>query len=397
MPNSSIRFYILANNRKITSGKSEIRLTKFEILSFFLNFLMTQAPSATDCKDDKGIWRDLRKFLLVNLAIALSLQVIFCPICFLSVDDLISLFPDFLFSFCVSMALSYGGSRVEEYWYPRISWVHEPVKRLLVTVSTYMVYAFFASFIIVFFYAWFEWKFESGQIPWRNILRFTLTPMTIALVFMAIFTSRSWLFEWRKSAIEAEQLRSEKFASQYQSLKDQLNPHFLFNSLNALSNLVYEDADKSAAFIQKLSKIYRYVLDVQQEELVELDRELDFAQNYLELQKIRFEENLTFTIAVPNCKGCFLPPLSLQLLLENAIKHNEASQDNPLFISILQKGEELWVTNTFQPKTSQNEPSTGVGLENIMSRYKLLSDRQAIISQTEQEFSVRLPLLKVNS
>lgn len=160
-------------------------------------------------------------------------------------------------------------------------------------------------FFTVFAFALIEWNFPAGQIPWHTILKFTFTPMTIALVFMAIFTSRAWLMEWRKSAIETEQLRSEKLASQYQSLKDQLNPHFLFNSLNALSNLVYDDADRSAAFIQKLSKIYRYVLDVQQEELVDLDRELDFAKNYLELQKIRFEENLNFKLEVPNCKGYF--------------------------------------------------------------------------------------------
>lgn len=356
---------------------------------------MTQAQSATDCKNEKGHWRDLKKFLLINLCIALFLQVIFCPICFLSIDDLINLLPDFIFSFCVSMALSYGGSRVQEYWDPKISWVHEPVKRLLVTVATYMVYAFFASFIIVFFYAWFEWDFKLGQIPWRGILRFTLTPMTISLVFMAIFTSRSWLFEWRKSAIEAEQLRSEKLASQYQSLKDQLNPHFLFNSLNVLSNLVYEDADRSAAFIQKLSKIYRYVLDVQQEELVELERELDFAKNYLELQKIRFEENLIFSIKIENEKRFFIPPLSLQLLLENAIKHNEASQDHPLFIQILQKENELWVSNTLQLKSTSMDHSPGIGLNNIRMRYTLLSDRQIDVTQNDNEFLVRLPLLRI--
>ena len=137
------------------------------------------------------------------------------------------------------------------------------------------------------------------------------------------------------------------------------------------------------------------MLEVQQEELVDLERELEFARNYLELQKIRFEENLSFKIDVPECSGCFLPPLSLQLLLENAIKHNIASQDNPLFIHILQRGDELWVSNTFQPKTSQNEPSTGVGLANILSRYLLLSDRKPEIIRTADEFLVRLPLLTV--
>ncbi len=356
---------------------------------------MTQATA--DCQDQKGLWRDLRKFLLINFGIALLLQIYFCASCLISWDGIVSILPEFIFSFVVSMALSYGGSRVEAFWDPRLSWIHHPVKRLFATVITYLAYSFLVSFVIVFLFTWIDGQFTLTKIPWDGILEFTFVPLRIALIFMAIFTTRSWLMEWRKSAIEAEQLRSEKLASQYQSLKDQLNPHFLFNSLNALSNLVYEDADRSAAFIQNLSKIYRYVLDVQQEELVELDRELEFARNFLALQKIRFEENLSFSIDVPNCKGCYLPPLSLQLLLENAIKHNIASQENPLFISITQKGDELWVSNTYQPKTSQTEPSTRVGLENIRSRYKILSDRGPEIFQNENEFLVKLPVLKINS
>lgn len=358
---------------------------------------MSSTQTSLDCPPDSDLWTDLRKFLLINLAIAAILQVVFCPQCFLNWDYFKGLWPDFLFSFVVSMALSYGGNLVQVFWDKRFSWIHYPVQRLLATVTTYMIYSFVVSFIIVFIYTYIDGQFELNEIPWKGIYKFTLVPMTVALVFMAIFTARSWLIEWRKSAIEAEQLRSTKLASQYQSLKDQLNPHFLFNSLNALSNLVYEDADKSASFIQKLSKIYRYVLDVQQEELVELDRELEFAKNYLDLQKVRFDENLGFSIAVPQTKGYFLPPLSLQLLLENAIKHNIASQDNPLFIQIHQKEDGLWISNTFQPKSSQNEPSTGVGLENIRQRYKILSDQSPEIIQTKDEFLVRLPLLKINS
>jgi hypothetical protein len=147
------------------------------------------------------------------------------------------------------------------------------------------------------------------------MLNNTLMPISVALIIITIFISRSWLYEWRSAAIEAEQLKSEKFASQYQSLKDQLNPHFLFNSLNVLSNLVYESADKSAEFIQQLSKIYRYVLDVQNRELVGLEKEVVFAENYLSLQKIRFEQSLEYFIDVNQMKGWNIPPLSLQLSL----------------------------------------------------------------------------------
>jgi len=354
------------------------------------------SPATPHPRHKSALWYNLRQFIFVNLAIALSIQVVFCFSCFFSWEGITSMIPDFLFSFFVSSALSWGGSRVENFLDPRVSWVYSPAKRLVLTVSLYMAYSFEVSFAIVLGYHLVLDGFSSGEIPWRVLLGFTKNPLGISLVFMAIFTTRSWLMEWRKSAIEAEQLRSEKLASQYQSLKDQLNPHFLFNSLNALSNLVYEDADRSAAFIQKLSEIYRYVLEVHQDELVGLDRELDFAGNFLELQKIRFEDNLSFSVKVSDTKNWFLPPLSLQLLLENAIKHNIASQENPLFIQIIQQGEELLVANTFQPKTSQNEPSTGVGLENILSRYRILSDRIPEIVQTENEFLVRLPLLNLS-
>lgn len=358
---------------------------------------MTQFQISTDSNKDIEIWKDLKKFLIINFCIALLIQFFFCPICFLSWSDLTGLLPDFMFSFSISMALSWGGSRIQEYFDSRISWIHEPVKRLLVTIITYISYAFVVSFVIVFFYFFFENIFTFSNIPWKRVLSFTMTPMTIALIFMAIFTTRSWLFEWRKSAIEAEQLRTEKIASKYQSLKDQLNPHFLFNCLNVLSSLVYEDADKSVAFIQKLSKIYRYVLEVQKDELVELDKELGFAKNYLELQKIRFGENLQFSIHVIAVDGYLLPPLSLQLLLENAIKHNILSQKDPLFIQILQKENELWISNSFQPKSSQSESSTGVGLENIRLRYQHLSSKNIEVTQGENEFIVRLPLLQIEA
>jgi sensor histidine kinase YesM len=356
---------------------------------------MTPTTEHSDTHIQNDIWHNLTKFLLLNASIALVIQVIYCATCFLSWEGIVSMVPDYIFSFCVSVVLSWGGSRVEDFLDPRVSWVHSPVKRLFLTTLMYLAYAFVGCFVIVLIYSWWANRFPWDEVPWMPIFQYSLVPMYIALVFMAIFTTRSWLLEWRKSAIEAEQLRSEKLASQNQTLKDQLNPHFLFNSLNTLSNLVYEDADRSAAFIQKLSRIYRYVLEVQQEELVSLELELDFAENYLELQKIRFGENLNFRLEVSKPQGLFLPPLSLQLLLENAVKHNIASTENPLFIHILQKGKELWISNTYQPKSSQNEPSTGVGLNNIRSRYLLLSKVPPEVVQSEHEFSVMLPLLKL--
>ncbi|MCE7055431.1 histidine kinase [Algoriphagus sp. AGSA1] len=357
---------------------------------------MALNPKKNNNKSKKAIWYRLPSFLLINFVIATILMIFFCPSCFLSIEGLNDLFPEYLFSFFISMVLSYGGSRVEDLIDQRISWVDRPFQRLLLTVSLYMAYAFVASFLVIFLYAWIDGQFTADNIPWKNIAVYTKMPMTVALIFMAIFTTWSWLGEWRKSALEAEILRNEKLASQYQSLKDQLNPHFLFNSLNLLSNLVYEDADKSAEFIQKLSRIYRYVLEAQKEEVIELEREVDFATNYLELQKIRFEESLQFSVDI-KVKTGMIPPLSLQLLLENAIKHNIISEEKPLFIHIFKKKDDLWISNTFQPRSSQNEPSTGVGLQNIKMRYQLLSDREIDVIQTEDEFLVKLPILELST
>ncbi|MCS5490749.1 sensor histidine kinase [Algoriphagus limi] len=343
------------------------------------------------------LFKKIGPFILLNLGIALIISFSICPSCFLSFDGFIKLIPDFIFSFLVSCSLSFGGSVITDWLDRRISWIDKPIPRLFATIGIYLGYSFLVSYILVFFHAWFLGQFSLDNIPWLEITKYTIMPMQVAVVVMAIFTTWSWLGEWRKSAVEAERLKTEQFASQYQSLKDQLNPHFLFNSLNVLTNLVYEDADRSAAFIQKLSRIYRYVLEVQQEELVSLEKELDFAKNFLELQKIRFEDKLEFRVQVEDKKEYFLPPLSLQLLLENAIKHNVASKDNPLFIHIQQKNGELWVTNTLQLKNQSETYSTGVGLKNISKRYQLLKAPTPTAKQGVDEFLVILPLIQIES
>ncbi|SMG48785.1 Histidine kinase [Marivirga sericea] len=334
------------------------------------------------------------KFILVNILIALGLVVFFCPKCFLSLRGLKLIYPDFIFSFFMSSSLAFGGLVVEAYFNKKISWVNFPVKRLLLTLLIYLTYSFVVSYLIsVIGYLIMFQEITLDNIDWVAMMDETIFPIGVALVLISLFTARSWLYEWRNAAIEAEQLRTEKLAGQYQSLKNQLNPHFLFNSLNVLTNLVYEDADKSASFIQQLSRIYRYVLDVQQEELVSLSDEIGFAQNYLSLQKLRFEENLIYEIKIDRIDNLYLPPLSLQLLLENAIKHNIVSMEHPLKISIYQRQDMLIVSNNFQPKKLETIDSKGIGLENIRKRYELLSDRQLEIIKAEAEFCVKLPLL----
>ena len=342
----------------------------------------------------RNFWNFSPGFFGVNLFIAFAITFLFCPYCYASVSGLKQIWQSFLISFVISVTLSYGCSRFENYFDRRMPWIQYPAKRLILETGSYMIYAFCTSYIIIVLFVLFVRKSYTLQtIPWKDLLADTRTPLKWALLISAILISRSFLTEWRKSAIEAEQLKTERVAQQYQSLKDQLNPHFLFNSLNVLSNLVYDNPDTAARFINQLSKIYRYVLEVQQKELVSLQSELEFAENYLSLQKIRFEDGLQYTINLDKNTAGFIPPLSLQLLLENAIKHNIASQADPLSIEITREGEVLVVKNNLQPKSSIQEDSTGIGLSNIRKRYELLSNQEMSVDSQNGFFVVKLPVM----
>jgi LytS/YehU family sensor histidine kinase len=170
-----------------------------------------------------------------------------------------------------------------------------------------------------------------------------------------------------------------------------VSPHFLFNSLNALTNLVYEDQEKAVKFIKQLSEVYRYVLDTRDKEVVSLTEELKFLESYLFLQRIRFGNKLRVTIDLSG--DPMLAPLALQMLIENAIKHNIISEADPLNIRIFSEDGYLTVENNLQKKSVLGERSSGVGLDNIRKRYEFLTDREVKVLETPVSFVVKLPLL----
>jgi two-component system, LytTR family, sensor kinase len=218
--------------------------------------------------------------------------------------------------------------------------------------------------------------------------------VTMHLAIASMYESiRNYNF-WEMTEIEKNRLEKEQLSSQLEGLKSQVNPHFLFNSLNTLIHLIPEDAQRSVNFVRQLAKIYRYFLETTNEKTVPLKQEMDFVNSYTFLLKERFGESLHLDIDDKNaCADCDIIPFSLQLLLENCIKHNIISQDKPLYISILVNKNNLIVTNNFQPK-NQVQTSTGVGLKNIENRYALLCKEKINIEKTETEFCVTLPLLQ---
>lgn len=346
----------------------------------------------------KIIFKTIKKYVLLNLGIITALMVLLCPSCFMSLEGIVSIYPEFIMSFILSCALSMGGFAVEHFFDQRVSWIEQPLKRLLLTFGVYLTYSFLISFFLITSFVLITVEAVNLQnISWERMIDNTVMPIAVAFVIISIFISRGWLMEWRNTAIEAEQLKSQQLESQNQSLIDQLNPHFLFNSLNVLTHLVYEDADRSAAFIQQLSHIYRYVLDVQEEQLVSLERELEFAGSYLHLQKIRFGGSLHYSLPAVEDEGYFLPPLSLQLLLENAIKHNVVSEQHPLTIRIEKREKKLIVSNNLQLKINTEEHRGRIGLKNIVGRYGFLSTEVPTVQRSEAEFKVELPLLSLNA
>ena len=197
---------------------------------------------------------------------------------------------------------------------------------------------------------------------------------------------------WAEAVDNVKKLREEKLIFQYETLKSQVNPHFLFNSLNSLSSLIRKDPDLSEQFIQKLSSVYRFILDNREKELVPLTTELEFVNNYFYLQKIRDEDKIILKNELKETEKMEVLPVSLQLLVENALKHNAATRKQPLEITIHSEGlDKLVVRNNLQKKTQLND-SSKIGLKNLNERSRLILNREIEIQETEDEFVVKIPV-----
>jgi two-component system, LytTR family, sensor kinase len=200
---------------------------------------------------------------------------------------------------------------------------------------------------------------------------------------------------WKRQAIEAEALKSRQLRAELDVLRNQVSPHFLFNSLNTLVALIHEDADQAARFTKDLSHVYRYILQHKDKEVVDLGTELDFTRAYIDLMKVRFADSLRIHLEVaPEHRHLLVAPLTLQLLLENALKHNVASLARPLQVDIhVEGGRTLVVRNSLHRKQGVVE-GTGTGLSNVRQRYAYLSERPVDVIETREHFLVALPLLR---
>ncbi|UII75433.1 2TM domain-containing protein [Flagellimonas sp. HMM57] len=220
-----------------------------------------------------------------------------------------------------------------------------------------------------------------------------VSTLIIAICISAILHAFHFYKALQDTRVKKQRIIAGTASARFDALKNQLDPHFLFNSLNVLTSLIEEDPHQAQKFTTSLSKVYRYVLEQKNKDLVTVDEELNFARTYVRLLKMRFEDSIVFNIpdtsSVPDAK---IVPLSLQLLLENAVKHNVVTSSKPLHITVKEEGGMLMVTNNLQEKQVVKK-SSGVGLQNIQQRYEILTDRQVHIEKTTSDFSVSIPML----
>lgn len=294
----------------------------------------------------------------------------------------------YLYGFFIGGANVYLVAEIDK----RFSWSTDANKRLIIGLIGSIIVSLFAiavARLILTLSSGYSFQYFLENQKAIHYFYSLLITLVIVLVFHA--------FYFYKAIAEKKLTDSEIVAktesAKYESLKSQLDPHFLFNSLNVLTSLIGENPVQAEKFATKLSKIYRYVLEQKDKDLIPLQEELDFAKSYMELLKMRFEEAVDFSLPEQIFNSEFkIVPLSLQILLENAVKHNIISKEKPLYIKIYIKDETLCVENKCQIKQTINK-STQVGLKNIIERYALISKRRVVVSNSNELFKVCIPLL----
>ncbi len=271
--------------------------------------------------------------------------------------------------------------------FPRID---QTKKRITSQVILSLTYTVLVSFLLVgilhlISYAPFTWEYSV-----RILIMGLIITAIISIVYETVF-----YFElWKEALLEGERLKKTEARLQFESLKNQVNPHFLFNSLNTLSSLIHVDPDKAEKFTQQFAQIYRYVLEVKDKTFVPLEEELEFLNTYIYLQQIRFGNQLVFENKVSKSETeYFIPPLTLQNLVENAIKHNIVSEKKPLIIKLWIDGQWIKISNNLQDR-KEHEVSTKTGLLNIKQRFRLVADEQPRFYRQDGYFYAEVPLIK---
>ena len=282
--------------------------------------------------------------------------------------------------------IMFAGKRIDR----RYSWLEKPIRKLLLSIVIEVVLVLVVVVLVklVFMLAY---KQDFSDL-FRQLSDGFIWAVSITVFGIAIANGFLFFRNWRQSALNEEILKREKLALEYEALRNQVNPHFLFNSLTALTTLVHQDADKAEDFIRRFSDVYRYVLENHGQEIVGLDREVELIRNMAYLYHYRHGDHLSIELELEISDEKYILPMALQMLLENALKHNVISKEKPLKVRIFETDSYIAVWNNLQLRNHVSE-SNRVGLGNIQLRYSYLSKRPVRIEDTKEHFQVKIPIL----
>lgn len=273
-----------------------------------------------------------------------------------------------------------------------------PSVKLVILCFALLLYGLLVSFLFGFMYAGTDRLLFNRYEAWESFSAFSYDlNFGTFLFYLLILTFNGIIFYykgWKEYQLQTERLMRENIQAKYDALRNQIDPHFFFNSLSVLTNLVYKNQDLAADYITQLAKTYRYILDKKFENLVPIQVEMDFLESYLFLIRIRHRDSIRFVSDMDEKvkqKG-MIPPATLQLLVENAIKHNRFSANDPLLITLKSEDNCLTVTNRINARTHP-ESSSGIGLENIHKRYELTMGKGIDIQRADDSFIVKVPVI----
>lgn len=275
----------------------------------------------------------------------------------------------------------------------RFSWLSQPMYKVIALIVSNIFYTI--PIAVGLMSVWYVFA-AGGIADWDVIYKATALCVVCVVFITHTYETVFLIKSWGTDKTKTEELERAKVQAELEALKNQIDPHFMFNSLNTLSYLIEQDSVKAKLFNDNLAEVYRYILFNRDRNLVLLSEELQFAEKYFSLINIRFGNAVTLRMNhSTDPERLLIPPISLQLLIENAIKHNEFSERKPMTISIeIEEGKAV-ITNERRPKTG-GKPSSHIGLKNLNDRYMLITDRNITVRNERQFFAVELPLLRVS-
>lgn len=297
-----------------------------------------------------------------------------------------------IFNLLTTITIWLGVRKIVMILWKKFPWEKNPVKHLLWEIILVFMYVMLVGSVGYFLIIY------TGFVPVKNDPPVVLS-VTVTLLITYLITSihEGWFFfhQWNVSLMKAEMLKKENLESHYETLKNQINPHFLFNTLNTLTNLIEEQPKTAVYYVEMTSKYLRTILSLKDKQLITVKEEIELIENFYQLQKERFGESLKIMIDIPeSCSKSLIPPLSIQMLVENAIKHNIISMEKSLLIRIFFSHPDIITVSNNLQKKKQYVPSSGIGLQNIKNRYSYFTEKKIRINEKDGYFSVEIPVLE---